>query len=87
MSTEQDYEIARLQKIAAASMDTNEVRFECVYGPHVVRFAISAMEVQHLSSDVLYARYFSEAFTALHVPAPVVADTTDERPVVVVGNP
>ncbi len=84
MSVEQDVDAKRLARIAAESMDTDEVRCECVYGTHVVRFAISAMELQHLASEVLWTRYFVPAWQALQVPAPVVADT---EPVVVVGNP
>ncbi len=87
MSEAAEYERQRLQRLAAESSDSDEVRCEWVYGPRVVTFRISAMECQHLSREVLWTRYVSEAFAALHVPAPVVADTTEDRTVVGVGNP
>ncbi len=78
----------RLAAIAAASFDADEVRVECVYGGRVVRFVIGSLELQHLSPDVLWARYFAPAWEALAVPAPVVADTPEDRSQVVgVGNP
>ena len=91
MNLDSDSDTQRLQRIAAESADTNEVRIECVYGAHVVRFAISALELQHLTPAVIYGRYFANAWEALHVPAPVVTDVatsaTEEGTVVVVGNP
>ncbi len=77
---------ARLQQIAAESAETDEVRCECVYGAYVVHFAISSLEVQHLGTAGLWARYFAPAFEALHVPAPVVADATTEGSLVGVGG-
>lgn len=78
----------RLQRIAAQSADADAVFCECVYGGRVVRFEVSALELQHLGAETLWERYFIPAWKALNVPAPVVADTIEEGSLVgVVGNP
>ena len=86
MTDDQLADARRLARLAAHSADADVVCCECVYGGHVVRFAISTMELQHLPSEELWRRYFEPAWQALSVPAPVVA-TTKEGPVVgVVDN-
>lgn len=79
-----DVDRQRLQRLAAQSADADAVYCECVYGSRVVRFEISTLEWQHLSPEVLWARYVAPAWKALKVPAPVVAD---QETVVGVGNP